>query len=126
MTGFAEAITARGKLREQAEELAQRSGELAQVSRDLEPVEQEYRTFVDDFEIGLWKRSEDEKDFKLPAAALRVKLAHREMDPALLGRYVGLTRGRERLVQRIRDLKVEIEAQRSIVSALKTEMEATQ
>ena len=126
MNGYAEAIEARAKLREQAEELAQRSGDLAQVSRELEPIEKQYREFVDDFEIGLWQRSEDEKDFKLPAAALRVKLAHKQMDPALLGRYVGLSHSRERLVQRIRDLKVEIEAQRSIVSALKTEMEATQ
>ena len=125
MADYAEAIDARAKLRAQADELSLRSGELARVSRELEPVEKQYREFVDDFEIGLWKRSEDEKGFRLPAAGLRVKLAHQAMDPALLGRYVGLSHSRERLVQRIRDLKVEVEAQRTIVSALKAELEAT-
>ena len=118
MTGYAEAIDARAKLGAQAEELSLRSGELARVSRELEPVEKTYREFVDDFEIGLWKRHEDEEGFKLPPAAMRVKLAHKAMDPALLGRYVGLSHSRGRLVQRIRDLKVEIEAQRSTIQAL--------
>lgn len=123
---YADAIGARSRLSELAQELGARSVDLARVSRELEAVEEEYRTFVDEYEIGLWQRSEDEDDFKLPSAAMRVKLAHKAMEPALLGRYKGLCASRERLVQRIRDLKAEVEAQRSILSSLKTEMEATQ
>ena len=113
------------KLGEQAEELGDLSGRLADVSRKLEPVEREYTDFVDNHELGLWNRSEDEDGFKLPSAAIRLKLAHQAMPPELLGRYKGLVESRSRLVQRIRDLKAEIEAQRSILSALKVEMEAS-
>lgn len=122
---MSDVIEARRKLSELARELGARSQDLALVSRNLEPVEDEYRTFVDEFELGLLKRSEDEDGYRLPPAALRLKLAHSAMDPALLGRYIGLTKSRERLVQRIRDLKHEAEAQRSIVSALKAELEAS-
>lgn len=107
-----------------ARELDTRSKELAQTERDLEPVENEYRTFVDDFEVGLWTRSQDEETFKLPSEALRLKLAHREMKPDLLGKYVGLMKRRKRLEQRIRDLRAVVDAQRSILSALKVEQEA--
>lgn len=111
-------------LDEHARELDTRSKELAATERDLEPVEAEYRKFVDDFEIGLWQRSQDEEGFKLPSEALRLKLAHRSIDPAVLGRYVGLVKRRRRLEQRLRDLKAAVDAQRSILSALKTEMDA--
>lgn len=121
-----EAIDARSRLSELAQELGNRSSDLAKVSRELEITEGAYRAFVDEYEIGLWQRSQDEGGFKLPSEALRVKLAQKAMDPALLGRYKGLTASRDRLKQRIADLKAEIEAQRSILSALKTEMEATQ
>jgi hypothetical protein len=118
-------ITARSRLSELANSLDRWSKALAQTSRDLEPVEEQYRTFVDEFEVGLLLRSEGEDDYRLPSAALRLKLAHRAMDPDLLGRYMGLVQARTRLQQRIRDLKSEIEAQRSILSALKVELEAT-
>lgn len=122
MTSAAECMMV---LDEHARELDMRSKELARVERDLEPVEEEYRRFVDDFEIGLWQRSQDEEGFKLPSEALRLKLAHKAIDPALYGRYVGLVKSRKRLEQRIRDLKTAVDAQRSILSALKLEMEAT-
>ena len=117
-------IDARGNLNRLSLELGQLSTKLAQVCRDLEPVEAEYTRFVDDFELGLLLKSET-SDYKLPSGALRLKLAHQKIDADLLGRRMGLTNSRERLQQRIRDLKAEIEAQRSILSALKVEMEAT-
>jgi hypothetical protein len=122
---YAEAIDARARLSVLAQELGARSGDLAHVSRELEATDEAYRAYVDEYEIGLWQRSQDEEGFKLPSEALRVKLAHKAMDPALLGRHKGLCASRDRLKQRIADLKAEIEAQRSILSALKTEMEAT-
>lgn len=107
-----------------ASELDDKSKLLHQTELDLLPVEEDYRRFVDDYEVGLWQRSQDESDFKLPSEALRLKLAHKAMDPALLGRYVGLVKARRRLEQRIRDLKATVDAQRSILSALKVEAEA--
>jgi chromosome segregation ATPase len=95
---YAEAIDARARLSVLAQELGARSGDLAHVSRELEATDEAYRAYVDEYEA---------------------------MDPALLGRHKGLCASRDRLKQRIADLKAEIEAQRSILSALKTEMEAT-
>lgn len=113
-----------GKLREAAEELDGLSRSLHRTERDLEPTEREYRQFVDDYEVGLWKQHQDEGR-KLPSEALRVKLAEQAMDPALLGRYVGLVMARKRAEKRIKDLRSSVDAQRSILSALKVEMEAT-
>lgn len=112
------------RLDEIVRELDQRSKELHGVEVSLEPVEIAYQAFVDDFEIGLWTRHEDD-GAKLPAEKLRVKLAHKQMDPALLGRYVGLVNSRKRLEKRIGALKTQADAQRSILSALKTEVEAS-
>lgn len=122
---MATAAEAMAKLDGLSVELGQRSTDLADVERRLEPVEDEYRAFVDNYEVGLWTRSQDEESFRLPSAAMRLKLAERAMDPELLGRYVGYINSRKRLQQRIRDLKAQVEAQRSILSALKVEMEAT-
>lgn len=120
MSDVAECIA---KLRECAEELDALSRSLHDTERDLEPVEREYRKVVDDFEVGLWHQHQD-AGAKLPSEALRVKLAEKAMDPALLGRYVGLQMARKRAEKRIRDLRSTVDAQRSILSALKTELEA--
>lgn len=104
-------------------DLSKCSLDLADVSRKLAATEAEYRSFVDDFELGLLSRSEDEEGYRLPSASLRLKMAHKAMDPALLGRYMGLSESRDRLKQRISDLKHEADSQRSILSALKVEAE---
>jgi hypothetical protein len=111
-------------LRACADELDSLSRNLHTTEKDLEPVERDYRTFVDDFEVGLWTKSQNDGT-RLPSEALRVKLAERAMDPALLGRYVGLVMARKRAEKRIQALKATVDAQRSILSALKTELEAT-
>jgi hypothetical protein len=118
-------VEARTKLNLLAVELGQLAGNLADVERALEPVENEYTKWIDDFETGLWYAHIGDTGAKLPSAEMRQKLARKAMDPELLGRYVGLTNSRKRLTDRIRSLKAEIEAQRSILSALKVEMEAT-
>lgn len=116
---------ATGRLSELSAELDGISRNLAGVSRSLEPVEADYRRFVDDFELGLYQRSIDEDGYKLPSEAMRAKLAIRAMPPELFGRYTALVRSRDRMVQRIRDIKTEVEAQRSILSALKEEASAS-
>lgn len=118
-------VEAMDKLDQLASELDLRSRELAGVERALEPAEVSYQSFVDDFEVGLWKEYEDsEYKTKLPPEPMRLKLAHKAMDPAVLGRYVGLVNSRKRLEKRIGALKTAVDAQRSILSALKSELEA--
>jgi hypothetical protein len=119
------AVETRTKLDSLATELGMLSTQLAGVTRSLEPVEEEFTKFVDDFELGLYSRSIREDNFRLPAQALRHKLAIRAMPPELYGRYIALVSSRDRLRKRISDLKAEVDAQRSILSALKAEMEAS-
>lgn len=116
---------AMGKLDGLAYELGTLSDNLASVDRVLEPVREEYQAFVDTHDIGLYERSISEDGYKLPSAEMRQKLANRAMPVELYGRYIALTHSRERIVKRISDLKVQVDAQRSILSALKAEMEAT-
>jgi hypothetical protein len=116
---------ARGVLDSKAAELGRLSAALADVSRRLEPIDHEYEQFVTDFEAGLWKRFEDGDLSRLPSEKMRMRLAHKQIDQTLLGRREGLHMSRDRLRKRISDLRLEVEAQRSILSALKVEMEAT-
>jgi len=116
---------AMARLDELAVELDQLSVQLAKVERDLEPVDQEFSKFVDNYELGLYQRSIDEPDFKLPAEALRYKLAVRAMPPELFGRRTALAASRDRITKRLANLKVQTDAQRSILSAHKAELEAT-
>lgn len=68
-----------GRLDALAEELGKVSNALATVERQLEPVDREFREFVDNHEIGLYERSITEDGFSSPAEALRQKLAVRAM-----------------------------------------------
>lgn len=108
-----------------ATELDTLSRGLAEVQRQLEPAEKDYQDFVDEFEVGLYLQSEEPGGRKLPSEALRQKLARRDMPAELLGRRDGLIRKRDRMKQRIGDLKAIVEGERSILSALKVEAEAT-
>jgi hypothetical protein len=119
-------VEARERLQQLSTELGNLSATLAGVCRRLEPVDHEYDQFITDFEVALWKRFEDGDIKRLPSESMRMRLAHKEIDQALLGRREGLHMSRERLRKRISDLRLEVEAQRSILSALKMEMEATQ
>lgn len=107
-----------------ATELGTRSAELADVERQLEPVEIDYEDFVEAFVAGMFESHEG----RLPGEDVRRSLAHqrlREERPELLGRYRKLTRSRKRLQARIDTVSKAVGAQRSILSALKVEMEAT-
>lgn len=121
---MSDVIDAIGKLREHAEELDGLSKALHLVEQELEPVQDAYDIWVDAFDVGLWVKHTDGGE-KLPPAAMRTKLAHKQMDPVLLGRYVGLHRKRDELMRQIGIVKAMVDAQRSILSALKTEMEAS-
>lgn len=101
-----------------ARELNQLALGMAHVARELEPVEKEYREFVDAYEIGLWTKHTEEGD-KLPSEKLRLQLAHQAMPPELYGRYFALTNSRDRMVKRVSVLKTVVEASRSLLSAMK-------
>lgn len=109
------------------DELGSLSGALFQISLALdgqgdEPgVEQQYQDYVDEYETGLWLKSQADDGLKLPSEAMRLKLARRDMDPILLARHDLLIRKRKRVQQRISDVSKIIEANRSILSALKEE-----
>ena len=117
-----DAIDCIGRLRELAEENESLSAQLMSTERELEPVQARVDDFIADYEIGLWTKSQDNKDFKLPAEALRIKLAQREMPPELLGHHRGLLARRDRLKTRIQHVKTQVDAQRSILSAMKEGM----
>lgn len=118
-------VEALDRLDGHAQELDTLSRGLAEVQRQLEPIEVEYQTFVDDFEVGLYLKSEVVDGPRLPSEAMRLKLARRAMAPELLGRRDGLIRKRDRMSKRIDDLSRICNAERSVLSALKVEMEAT-
>lgn len=107
-----------------AREMDALSASLAKLEREYEPVERAYEDFLSDFETGLWAKHIDDGD-KFPPEKLRVQLAHRAMPTDLYGKYFAFTKSRKRMEKRIGALKSSCDAQRSILSALKMEMEAT-
>jgi hypothetical protein len=116
---------ATGVLDEKARELDDLSKKLGKVELELESAEEDYQKFVDDFELGLWRQHVDHGAKLPPTEKLRLKLAHEAMDPVVLGRYIGLKNRRDRIEKRIKSLGKTVDAQRSILSALKTELEAS-
>lgn len=107
-----------------AREMDALSASLAKLEREYEPVERAYEDFLSDFETGLWAKHIDD-GAKFPPEKLRVQLAHRAMPAELYGKYFAFTKSRKRMEKRIGALKASCDAQRSILSALKMEMEAT-
>lgn len=120
----AEPIDAMFRLETLASELDRRSNELAETERKLDPIEAAYDEFVSDYEASLYDESLKEGGPRLPGESIRLALAHREMPPSLRGEHRTLTGKRRRLEKRISTLKTEVEAQRSILSALKVQAEA--
>ena len=107
-----------------AAELDVRSKELAETERRLEPVEAQYEETLSDWETALWEESQT-TDTKFPPEKLRLRMAHRAMNATLLGAFNTKQAKRKRLEKRIAAIKVQVDAQRSILSALKAEAEAS-
>ncbi len=112
------------KLDAYASELDGCSRKLAQVEEELEPRNSIYEEAMDDFEAQLWENHEDRGD-KLPPEKMREVLARRSISHTLREQRAVLLSRRKRLEKRIRTLSDLVDAQRSILSALKSEMEAT-
>jgi hypothetical protein len=119
-----DAVQVMARLDELARELDGRSRELADTERGMEAVQAQYEEVVGDWEAALWEESQL-GDTRWPPERLRERMAHRAMDPKLLGAYNAGVAKRKRLERRIGALKVQVDAQRSILSALKEEAAAT-
>ncbi len=112
------------KLDDYASELDGCSRKLAEAESELEPLNATYEEAMDDYEAGCWERYEDE-DAKLPPQHMREVLARRSIKPEIRSERATLLSKRKRLEKRIRTLSDLVDAQRSILSALKSELEAT-
>lgn len=107
-----------------ARELDRISKEMDAVADQLRPVDDEYEAFMGAYEEGLWNRHVEDGE-KFPPEALRTRMGRRAMSPELLGRYTRLVADRKRMEKRVSSLKAIVDAKRSVLSALRTEMEAT-
>lgn len=116
---MSDVIAAIGALDDKRRELGKRSDELADVNRKLEPVKRDHDEFVSNYKAGLWDKLINGEINKLPAEDIRDALALREMPTDLRGPYLQLTESRDRLRKRISDLRLEVEALRSVLSAEK-------
>ena len=112
------------KLDTLADELDKRSKEMAETEREMETSERLYEGWLGEWEANLWEESLT-SETKFPPEKLRLRLAHRAMPAELLGTYQILTARRKRLERRISSIKTLVDAQRSILSALKEEMAAS-
>jgi hypothetical protein len=105
-----------------ADELNAVSLRLEETSNQLEPLEAELTEHVEDFIVGLWTAHVE----KHPPEETRKALAHRAFDRDKYRSILTLRAARARAKGRLNDLREIVAAQRSIVSAAKTEVEATE
>lgn len=122
---MSDVIDASLTLQQKARELDELSKRLDQIEIELGPLEAELTEWVEDYHAKCWTQH-IEAEAKLPSESIRVSLAHRSFDREKYQRVLVLRAGRTRRKRRISDLKEIVDAQRSIVSALKTEMEASE
>lgn len=122
MTDIAEASRA---LMDAAKELDGLSRKLVEIERELAPIELDLTAFVEDFKVALWQKHVDDGE-KHPPEETRNALAHRAFETDRYHRALALRAARARAKGRLSDLREIVAAQRSIVSAAKTELEATE
>lgn len=108
-----------------AQELDDLSKHLTLVEKELGPLEAELTLHEEGFEASCWDRHVKE-DEKLPPQKTREALARRAFDATKYSRILALRAARALTKRRIGDLKEIVDAQRSIVSALKLELEASE
>lgn len=119
-----DAATCMARLDGFAEELDTLSKGLAETERKLEPLEGAYAEFVDDYELHLVEEA-NEKGERPPPEKLRETMARRACPSEIAAPYLALSAKRRRLEKRISAIKTGIEAQRSLLSAYKLEVEAS-
>lgn len=106
-------------------ELDEISKALVQIENAIEVAEPVYEDAVESFIADLWDECiRDEKKF--PPKDVRDALAVKAINQGVRHDYRALLRRRQKAKQRLTDLREIVAAQRSIVSAAKTEMEASE
>jgi hypothetical protein len=108
-----------------ARELDDLSNHLTGVEKELGPLEAQLTLHEEGFEAACWDRHVKD-DEKLPPQKTREALARRAFDSDRYSRILALRAARTLCKRRIGDLKEIVDAQRSIVSALKLELEASE
>jgi hypothetical protein len=93
--------------------------ELARISDDLSPVARRYADFVDNFTAGLWEKHEAGEIKRWPGEDARAQLARQAMPTELRGEHARLGDEKDRCVKAISRARSEIDAYRSILSAMK-------
>jgi hypothetical protein len=106
-----------------ARELDKLSRDLADVQRELHPLKRRCDHFVANHIAGQWKAHVDD-GVKMARQDVAVILATQALPLEDRGRLETLTDSASRMQKRISDLRAEVDAQRSILSCLKVEMEA--
>lgn len=107
-----------------SDELGTMSLGLLQVEQKLQPLEQAYDEELADFEAGMfeaWEKGEG----KWPGEETRERFYRRTMPADRRQELLRLRAARKRAEKRIASLKAAADAQRSVLSALKVEMEAS-
>lgn len=112
------------KLDNLASELDTLSKGLAETERKLEPLEAQYEEWIGDWESALWEET-NVSETRWPPEKLRLRMAHRAMDAELRGSVNAEQAKRKRLEKRIGSVKIMVDAQRSLLSCLKAELEAS-
>jgi predicted nucleic acid-binding Zn-ribbon protein len=114
-----------GALIDATSELDRISKELVRTEIGIEELEPQVEQALEDFIAGLWETHEKEGT-KLPPADVREKLSWKALDTDLKANYRAHLAARRRAKSRLSDLREIVAAHRSIVSAAKTEMEASE
>jgi hypothetical protein len=118
-------VEASRRLMAAADELDDLSKKLVEIERRLAPIELALTEFVEDFKVALWTKHIDDGE-KHPPEETRAALAHRAFDRDRYHEALALRSARARAKGRLSDLREIVAAQRSIVSAAKTELEASE
>jgi hypothetical protein len=108
-----------------AKELDEVSKALIAVEQAIEIQEPQVEDKLEAFYAVLWE-DQEERERKMPPADVRERLAWRALDEDLKQAYRRNLAVRRRCKSRLADLREIVAAHRSIVSAAKTEMEATE
>lgn len=112
-------------LMDAADELDRVSKKLMEIEDELAPLEAELVEHVENFMVALWT-DHIEREAKHPPEKTRDALAHRAFNRDRYYQILTLRASRGRQKARLSDLREIVAAQRSIVSAAKTELEATE
>lgn len=107
-----------------ARELDDISKALVEVELEIEKTEPRYQDFIESFVADLWDECIQEEK-KFPPQDVRNAMALKAMDPTVKADYRYLIHRRQKAKQRLTDLREIVAAQRSIVSAVKEEMNAS-